>query len=69
MSIEFTYHTKKDGENTVTLSNVKISGFFIVEIMPKLWMENEVKYYEFNKYDNALKKFNSIKNKMLTKII
>ena len=68
MTQSFTYQTKLD-DKEVLLFDTKIHGSFLVEVIPEGRMVDKIQSYTFETYEGALKKFNSIKKRVSSKII
>lgn len=69
MTNQFKYYTQSQGTKTVLLFDAKVHGSFLVEVAPETGMADKIKSYKFNTLEEATKKFNSIKKRVLNKII
>tara|TARA_R110002153_G_scaffold265503_1_gene428206 strand:+ start:1395 stop:1604 length:210 start_codon:yes stop_codon:yes gene_type:complete len=69
MTTQFKYYTHTQGTKTVLLFDTKIHGSFLVEVAPETGMADKIKSYEFNTLKEAVKKFNSIKKRVSTKLV
>ena len=68
MTHRFKYYTQ-NGEKTVILFGKKMHGDFLVEVINTNGMADKDRSYKFDTFEEATKKFNSIKKRVSNKIV